>query len=754
MLSWFTKKISPKDFHKAAKDGDLKTMQQYIKNIKSEKNMDALNIADNQGNTALIIAANHSRFEVVRELLYEGADINHQNRDHQTAEDCARKVHGNNNVVQLLIEARETALKLSYKAPNLKASIPVVPHVQENKVDDNDINHKLVNAAKANDDVTVLEMLKLGANVNARDARQETPLIWASHNGNEKMVKVLLDAKADINLKNGQNSGQYTALMEAAHKGHVDVVCILIRAGADLKITNQGKQTAEQVADKNGKNYISELLKKAADKNKNLLKAAKDNDRETLLEMLKIGADVNARDDNDETPLIWAAHKGNELIIEDLLRANANINLKNGVYGGHYTALMEAVYEGYITIVERLILAGADLKLTNGLNETILDVAKKKGRNKIIELLQEEVKAHSASPELKIADPKLPVSPPLPKAEEKIEEKLDITVKTINNVKLKDEGLKNQKTLIQIILDSIKDNDFIKRLTDEAHERGFTSFSAGIIVDPVTIPGDDLHCFERAEIQTWIQKNTKFINPYTGVESTIGINDITTSLDYQAKIIDFIYKNLLTKSEMKNEQANNTQKILPLSPKKEAKQTNINQLKDEVKNEHENEHEIIQQFVSLPIQDENQTEISQLRVEIAKLRKDYEERSKELKKEIIHLMEVFVTTHEKNKNQPSLNLPLEPSVVISEEKQASIKEIIASDTTNTTLKVDIHELREKRCLFFKVQSDQKNIINDDKHQQNSSEKKISTDEIIFSEINPLDIQPKNHLSKRSYSFRQ
>jgi len=64
-------------------------------------------------------------------------------------------------------------------------------------------------AVSAEYDQTVAILLERGANVNAKaDRDQETPLMWAASPGNSGIVKMLLEAGADINIKDKQG---YTA---------------------------------------------------------------------------------------------------------------------------------------------------------------------------------------------------------------------------------------------------------------------------------------------------------------------------------------------------------------------------------------------------------------------------------------------------------------------------------------------------------------------------------------------------------------
>jgi uncharacterized protein len=72
----------------------------------------------------------------------------------------------------------------------------------------------------------VLELLDVGANVDASDAQGKTALIWASHRGHDVVVKVLLDAGADTDRAESQYG--VTGLMLAAHHGHKHVVEVML----------------------------------------------------------------------------------------------------------------------------------------------------------------------------------------------------------------------------------------------------------------------------------------------------------------------------------------------------------------------------------------------------------------------------------------------------------------------------------------------------------------------------------------------
>ena len=80
---------------------------------------------------------------------------------------------------------------------------------------------------------------------------------------------------------------------------------------------------------------------------------------EVVKELLAAGADVNARDDGDRTPLHRATHCGNTEAVKLLLANGANANA-TGANG--YTLLHNAA--GCVEVVKELLAAGAEGQCT------------------------------------------------------------------------------------------------------------------------------------------------------------------------------------------------------------------------------------------------------------------------------------------------------------------------------------------------------------------------------------------------------
>ncbi len=119
----------------------------------------------------------------------------------------------------------------------------------------------LFEGAKNFDIELIKSALKRGANVNAKDYFGDTALILISKsptvdviNINDRdftpeeivnLIKLLLDTNADPNIKGGMS---ITALMHAVHLGNLEIVKALLQAGADLSLKNDYDETALDIA--------------------------------------------------------------------------------------------------------------------------------------------------------------------------------------------------------------------------------------------------------------------------------------------------------------------------------------------------------------------------------------------------------------------------------------------------------------------------------------------------------------------------
>ena len=116
-------------------------------------------------------------------------------------------------------------------------------------------------AAERGEEEAVLAWLEGGGWADATYERDGvsgvTLLMFAARYGHERVVELLIQHGAEINL---QNSVGDTALMRAAQHGHERVVELLLRHGADINLQNSGGGTALMRAAIGGHERVLELL--------------------------------------------------------------------------------------------------------------------------------------------------------------------------------------------------------------------------------------------------------------------------------------------------------------------------------------------------------------------------------------------------------------------------------------------------------------------------------------------------------------
>ncbi len=231
--------------------------------------------------------------------------------------------------------------------------------------------------------VEIVRMLiDAGADLDKQDSDDFTALMWAAWRKNpeyRKILRMLIDNGANLNLK---DNGGDTALIWAANAEHKEAVTMLIDAGADINIQNVNGNTALIWAVYRGNSEIAQMLINAeadiniqdADGNTALLWAlikmwnednhpliqvtkSKKAEYEKIIQMLiDNGADLNTKNEKG-TALIWAVNGGYKEVVKMLIDGGADVNIpgRDGI-----TALMWAVDKGNLEIVKMLIDAKAD----------------------------------------------------------------------------------------------------------------------------------------------------------------------------------------------------------------------------------------------------------------------------------------------------------------------------------------------------------------------------------------------------------
>lgn len=208
-----------------------------------------VNLPENKsGKTPLMLASLVGYDEIVDLLIKAGADVNAKqfiyNQD--TGYNALKYARENNNqkIVDMLIQA-------GAKEPEAE--------ITETQETEPEIPTTINDAVMLGNISQVEKLLADGANPNEQIPGLGSLLYYSIATGNVEIVKILVNAKADINAV-GANG--YTPLMMAVVTGHIEIVKILLDAGADISIKNKSvDQDALTIAKNLGNAEIIDLLK-------------------------------------------------------------------------------------------------------------------------------------------------------------------------------------------------------------------------------------------------------------------------------------------------------------------------------------------------------------------------------------------------------------------------------------------------------------------------------------------------------------
>ncbi|XP_066960027.1 kinase D-interacting substrate of 220 kDa B isoform X4 [Macrobrachium rosenbergii] len=353
---------------------------------------------DENGATALIIAAGKGKAEFCNELIGHGADVNAEDNDQWSALITATK-EGHETTVAALLEHGAnvdhkdmggwTALMwASYKGHTSLAKM-LLNHKADPNVQGQHHMTSLVWAAGRGHTEIVHDLLAHGAKANIGDKFGTTPLIWACRKGYYEIADDLLKHGANVDA-----SGMYswTPLLVATRGNYIDLVHLLIEHRPNLNALDKDGGTALTIACKEGYTDIATALLNAGayvnmqDRNgdTNLIYAARGGHKAVVEALLKKYGDVDVIGKDKKTALYWAVEKGHTAVVKVLLSANPDIEhcTKDGD-----TALLRAVRTKNAEVVQLLVDKKARVSVADKKGDTCLHIAMRGRSKRIVEIL-------------------------------------------------------------------------------------------------------------------------------------------------------------------------------------------------------------------------------------------------------------------------------------------------------------------------------------------------------------------------------
>ena len=330
---------------------------------------DALKAVDQNGHTALFIAAAAGHMHVVHALIDAGVYLGLHGRHDLTALLNASHA-GHHDAVQALVEAGDFIDAEGLSALNQAA---LVGHTEAVRVMVNTLPWESVCATDKNGSTALsraasnghAEVVRLLAEampverVCAPDVYGCNALSLAAWSGHAEVVRVLVEAMPFESV-HATDINESTALMYAARAGAVDVVNVLLKSLGDLPFMAPAVQAllsahregrGEMVLTLTDVGTVSNPLARTP-----LMMVAQDGDVEVVRALASAGVPLNAEDETGRGALIIAAEAGHMNVVHALIEAGVHMNNEGLLHSP--IAMMNAVKFGHLEVLRALADAG------------------------------------------------------------------------------------------------------------------------------------------------------------------------------------------------------------------------------------------------------------------------------------------------------------------------------------------------------------------------------------------------------------
>jgi ankyrin repeat protein len=283
------------------------------------------------GTTALMFAVCQGMEDVVEELLVNGADVHAQNSQGQSAlsllEELETAVEGPiyfHPIIKSLLEAYTNGSAVAHQA--VRPSSSTDSRLQTKF----DSAPPRVNASFAGLDLHGKLMLGFP---NGEGSGLTKALMMAADAGDLAALQNLVSAgvQADARDVHGRN-----ALFYAAERGRLDFIAALIGSGQltgpqnrpdDATAASKPLNLSINSVNDDGESVLFAALKQHACRSAKSHVDGGQERRNIIVQLIKMGADINAANKDGITPLMLAAEAGDEILMQTLLEHGADTKM-------------------------------------------------------------------------------------------------------------------------------------------------------------------------------------------------------------------------------------------------------------------------------------------------------------------------------------------------------------------------------------------------------------------------------------------
>jgi ankyrin repeat protein len=331
-------------------------------------------VVHHNGCTPLMLAIRLHRIQIIEHLLDVGANVNLVTSGFRATAAGVAAQSGNECIMTMLIQAGANVQTLTlcrYAAENTDAGVLRLLAEAGVPVDEPDgTGRRPIDYAAENKNEQIMScLLTAGCSVVSKFC-----VLAAAGNSNHNVLAMLIAAGADITACEGLG---FAPIHDAARNPNVAVVRLLLDAGVNVNVRDRdGENALFKACEKNPNMEVFDALlaagvewREVANRRTICHAVAKNSNAAIVQRVIERGVDVNALDSSQQTPVMIAAQESTAAVVSLLLQAGADVPTTDRLCG-------MACWNMNSGIMRLLIAAGAPFNvytLAEAINSSNVD---------------------------------------------------------------------------------------------------------------------------------------------------------------------------------------------------------------------------------------------------------------------------------------------------------------------------------------------------------------------------------------------